>query len=116
MDDALRRFGSGSVRLMESLSTNSVAVSIVLPTYNRARFLPEAFESIRAQKFTRWELIVIDDGSTDETRAVVAALSADLPQPARYHYQANQGPAAARNAGIDLTQEKYIAFYDSDDL
>ncbi|HEY8503179.1 MAG TPA: glycosyltransferase family A protein, partial [Gemmataceae bacterium] len=92
------------------------AVSIILPTYNRAKFLPQAFASIRSQQYTDWELIVVDDGSTDDTRAVVQELSKDVPQPVRYVYQDNQGPAGARNKGLDLASGKYVAFFDSDDV
>ena len=91
-------------------------VSIILPTYNRAAFLPEAFEAIRAQTFGDWELIVVDDGSTDETRELVPQLTAEFSQPLRYIYQENQGAYGARNTGLDHATGKYIAFYDSDDL
>jgi glycosyltransferase involved in cell wall biosynthesis len=91
-------------------------VSIILPTFNRARFLPQAFEAIRAQTYADWELIVIDDGSTDDTQAAVAALSGGVPQHVRYEYQQNQGAYGARNTGLDLAQGRYVAFYDSDDL
>ncbi len=93
----------------------SPTVSIVLPTYNRARFLPQAFASIRSQTFQDWDLIVVDDGSTDDTCEVVAALGRSVPQPVRYLRQENAGPAAARNAGVDRASGKYVAFYDSDD-
>jgi glycosyltransferase involved in cell wall biosynthesis len=92
------------------------AVSIILPTYNRARFLPQAFASMRSQTFTDWELIIIDDGSTDDTRHVVSELIADLPQPVQYIYQENQGPYGARNTGLEHAKGTYLAFYDSDDI
>ncbi len=95
---------------------NQPTVSIILPTYNRERFLPEAFAAIEAQTFTDWELIVVDDGSTDGTRDLVPRLTADFPQGAKYIYQENQGAYGARNTGLDHAQGKYIAFYDSDDL
>src|SRR5579862_7200359 len=91
-------------------------VSIVLPSYNRARFLHEAFDAICAQSLTNWELIVVDDGGSDDTREVVADLSARCAQRVRYHYQANQGPGGARNTGVDLATAQYVAFFDSDDL
>lgn len=92
------------------------AVSIILPTYNRAKFLPQAFASIRSQLFTDWELIVVDDGSTDETRGLVADVSAELPTKVRYFYQDNQGAYGARNTGLDHAQGDCIAFFDSDDV
>ncbi|MBI1338321.1 MAG: glycosyltransferase [Phycisphaera sp.] len=91
-------------------------VSIILPTYNRAGFMPGALQSIRAQTFKDWELIVIDDGSTDETQQVLGPLTADLGERFRYLRQTNAGPAAARNAGIDWAHGQYLAFFDSDDL
>jgi glycosyltransferase involved in cell wall biosynthesis len=91
-------------------------VSIILPTYNRAGFLPDAFESIRSQQFTDWELIVVDDGSTDNTPELVAELARTISQPVRYIYQENQGAYGARNTGLDHATGKYIAFYDSDDI
>src|SRR4029453_6232345 len=91
-------------------------VSIILPTYNRARFLAQAIESMRAQTFTDWELVVVDDGSTDKTGAVIAEVSQAIPQRVRYIYQANQGAYGARNTGLNEAQGPYIAFFDSDDV
>ncbi len=92
------------------------AVSIVMPCYNRAAFLPAAVAAIRAQTLADWELIVVDDGSTDDTAEVVARLAASEPRPVRYVHQENQGPAGARNTGVDHARAPYVAFYDSDDL
>jgi len=97
-------------------SSKPPAVSIILPTYNRASFLPEALSSIRAQTWEDWELIVVDDGSSDGTAEVVRERTAGWSQPVRYVYQENQGVAGARNTGLDLATGRYIAFYDSDDL
>ncbi len=92
------------------------SVSIILPTYNRAKFLPEAFAAIAAQTFSDWELIIVDDGSSDGTEEIVKRLTADFVQPVQYFYQENQGAYGARNTGLDHATGKYIAFYDSDDL
>jgi glycosyltransferase involved in cell wall biosynthesis len=97
-------------------SLAATAVSIILPTYNRAKFLPEALAAIRSQQWTDWELIVVDDGSTDETEAVVRELTQEWKQPVRYIRQQNQGAYGARNTGLDHARGEYIAFYDSDDL
>lgn len=94
---------------------NKPTVSIILPIYNRAAFLPEAIASIRAQTFNDWELIIVDDGSTDDSRELVPRLTADFSRPVRYLYQENQGAYGARNTGLDHAGGKYIAFYDSDD-
>src|SRR6478735_3196191 len=91
-------------------------VSIILPTFNRARFLPNAIRSIREQQFGDWELIIVDDGSTDATPAIIPQLIADIVQPVRYICQDNQGAYAARNTGLDQAYSKYVAFFDSDDL
>ncbi len=91
-------------------------VSIILPTYNRAGFLPQAFASIRAQTWTDWELIIVDDGSTDNTQEILPELCATITQPVRLLRQENQGPYAARNAGLDNANGRYIAFFDSDDI
>ncbi|WP_169979020.1 glycosyltransferase family 2 protein [Tautonia rosea] len=91
-------------------------VSIILPTYNRAQFLPNALEAIRDQQFEDWELIIVDDGSSDHTQALVAEQTRRWEQPVRYIYQENQGAYGARNTGLKLAESKYVAFYDSDDV
>lgn len=91
-------------------------VSIILPTYNRARFLSQALESIRGQQWTDWELIIVDDGSTDETAEIIGGLTAGIEQPVKFVQQKNQGAYGARNTGLHHATGKYIAFYDSDDL
>jgi len=95
---------------------NNPLLSILLPTYNRARFLPQALQSIRSQTWTDWELIIVDDGSTDGTRELVPRLTADIAQPVRYIYRQNGGPARARNTGLDAACGAFIAFFDSDDV
>ena len=88
--------------------------SIVIPTFNRAHLLSRAIESILAQDFSDWELIVLDDGSSDNTGDIVR-LFADVDLRITYHFSENQGAAAARNLGASFTSEKYITFLDSDD-
>ena len=87
-------------------------VSVIIPTYNRADFLKEAIESVLAQTFCDFELIVVDDGSTDRTRDLLDGYGARL----RPIFQANHGVSSARNAGIRAAQGRYIALLDSDDL
>lgn len=86
--------------------------SIILPTYNRAYRLGKAIDSVIAQTYTNWELIVVDDGSTDNTKDLV--IGYNHPQIV-YHYQQNQERSAARNNGINLAKGQYICFLDSDD-
>jgi glycosyltransferase involved in cell wall biosynthesis len=87
-------------------------ISVIIPTFNNATLLAETLDSVLAQSFTGFELIVVDDGSIDDTGAMIKR---DYPQ-VRYVYQPNGGPAAARNAGVGLAQGEYIAFCDHDDL
>jgi glycosyltransferase involved in cell wall biosynthesis len=86
-------------------------VSAAITTYNRARYLPEAIESVLGQTFRDLELIVVDDGSTDDTEAAVAPYLDRL----RYARQDNKGRSAARNAAVELAQGEFVAFCDSDD-
>lgn len=90
-------------------------ISVILPTYNRAGFLERAMGSVLAQRCPCGELIVVDDGSTDETPALVARLAARSPIPVRSLHQENRGAAAARNTGIGAARGEFLAFLDSDD-
>jgi len=87
-------------------------VSVVIPVFNGERFLREAVQSVLDQKYSPIEIIIVDDGSTDGSSAVARSFS----ETVRYLYQANQGPAAARNRGIEHAQGSLIAFADADDL
>lgn len=87
-------------------------VSIILPTYNRAAFLPKALDSVFAQAYENWEIILIDDGSTDDT---VAILEGYDDARIRYFFQENQGVSSARNYGIAQCDGEVIALLDSDD-
>lgn len=87
-------------------------ISVVLPTYNRARCLSRAINSVLNQTYSDFELIVVDDGSTDNTRELVEGYS---DPRIRYLYQENAGANAARNRGIEEARGEYIAFHDSDD-
>ncbi|MGH7884319.1 MAG: glycosyltransferase family 2 protein, partial [Thermodesulfobacteriota bacterium] len=87
-------------------------ISVIIPTYNRAHFLPEAIESIRKQNYLSIEIIIVDDGSTDNTKQLVQNLGKSI----KYIYQENKGPAAARNAGLRGVNGEIIGFLDSDDL
>lgn len=89
-------------------------VSVVIPTYNRAALIGETLHSVQAQQFDSWECIVVDDGSTDETRAVVDLFVRADPR-IRYVWQENATATVARNLGLALAVGKYILFVDSDD-
>lgn len=86
--------------------------SIIIPTYNRASFIPQAIESVLGQTYTDWELLIVDDGSTDNTRNVVEIYK---DKRIRYIYQQNSERSAARNCGINHASGEYICFLDSDD-
>lgn len=88
-------------------------VSVVLPTYNRAHTVRRAIDSVLSQSYEDFELIVVDDGSTDDTVAVVNSVSDDRVQYLRF--PENRGANVARNAGIREADGEYIAFQDSDD-
>jgi glycosyltransferase involved in cell wall biosynthesis len=87
-------------------------VSICIPTYNRKEYLKETIDSILAQTYKDFEIVVVDDGSTDGTEDMLKGLDV----PVTYYWQQNSGDAAARNKLIELAQGKYISFIDSDDL
>lgn len=89
--------------------------SVVIPTYNRAHSIAEAIASVRHQTFSNWELIVVDDGSTDNSRQVVEALALADPR-IKYIYQQNAERSAARNNGVANSAGQYICFLDSDDV
>lgn len=88
-------------------------VAVIIPTYNRVHRVSEAIDSVLAQTLQDFELIVVDDGSTDETESV---LKKKYGVRIRYIRQENQGPAAARNTGIRAARSELIAFLDSDDI
>lgn len=93
-------------------SKSDMRVSVVIPAYNAARFLAETVESVRQQTTPVHEIIIVDDGSTDETKQVVQSLGGDIV----YIWQANAGVSAARNRGIAEAEGEIIAFLDADDL
>ncbi len=90
-------------------------VSVIVPCHNYAHFLPETLDSLRAQMLENWECLVVDDGSTDNTREI-AAHYAQKDARIRLIWQPNQGPAAARNNGIRQSRGRFIQFLDADDL
>jgi cellulose synthase/poly-beta-1,6-N-acetylglucosamine synthase-like glycosyltransferase len=92
-----------------------VNVSIIMPAHNSARFIRHSIESVRKQGYRRWELIVIDDGSTDETPDLIRQFSRVDARIKGLRFSNNRGPAAARNAGIQKARGRFIAFLDSDD-
>jgi glycosyltransferase involved in cell wall biosynthesis len=89
-------------------------VSIILPTYNRAALLRTAVESVFQQSHTNWELLIVDDGSTDETPELLHQL-AKVDMRLHCFRQPNEGPSSARNAGLSHSEGVFVTFLDSDD-
>jgi glycosyltransferase involved in cell wall biosynthesis len=87
-------------------------VSVIIATYNRAHYIREAIDSVLSQTFTDYEIIVVDDGSTDNTRAVVGSYGSKV----KYFYQKNQGQPAAENHAARESTGEYIALLDDDDI
>ena len=92
---------------------NTDLISVIIPTYNRAHLIKRSAQSVLNQTYKNLELIIVDDGSTDNTKEVIDSLN---DERIVYIKQENQGAAAARNTGIDIAKGKYIAFQDSDDV
>jgi len=88
-------------------------VSVIIPTYNRKDYVQKAIDSVLAQTYKDYEIIVVDDGSSDGTGE---ALQARYGDRIRYVWQENQGESVARNCGVDMARGEFIAFLDSDDL
>jgi glycosyltransferase involved in cell wall biosynthesis len=87
-------------------------VSVIIPTYNCGQYIVQAIESVFSQTYTDYEIIVVDDGSTDNTRQVLQNYSGKI----KYLYRENQGSAVARNCGIEAAKGELIAFLDVDDF
>ena len=89
-------------------------VSVIMPTFNSATFVVESVASVLAQTFADWELLIVDDASSDDTVNVLRSIPDDRIKI--FVLKANAGPAAARNAAIRQAQGRYIAFLDADDI
>jgi glycosyltransferase involved in cell wall biosynthesis len=87
-------------------------VSVVVPTYNQSKLLSETIDSILSQRYEPFEIVILDDGSTDDTKYVVSK----MPGKVKYFFKPNGGICAARNAGVSFAESPYIAFCDHDDL
>ena len=93
------------------MSDQQPLVSVIIPAFNSREFLTEAVSSVREQIYEPLEIIIIDDGSTDDTVALIASLGQDIKAAT----QPNLGPAAARNQGLKKAGGEFIAFLDADD-
>lgn len=95
---------------LRPMNTANPLISVIIPTYNRAKWLPRAIDSVLAQDDAAHELLVIDDGSTDDTAALMARY-----RQVRYYQHPHKGVSAARNHGIRAAKGSWLAFLDSDD-
>lgn len=98
-------------------SNDGASVTVVIPAYNAARTIASTLESVIAQTHTNWEAVVVDDRSTDDTRAIVEGLAAQDSRIRLLALEKNHGaPAAPRNRGVESAASPWVAFLDSDDL
>ncbi|ESU29991.1 teichuronic acid biosynthesis [Flavobacterium limnosediminis JC2902] len=91
-------------------------VSIVTPTFNSAKFIAETVRSVQNQTYQNWEMIIVDDGSSDDTAAVVNGLASEEQRIKFFPSATNAGPAKARNKGIENASGSYMTFLDADDV
>lgn len=91
-------------------------VSIITPSYNSAKFIAETIQSVQNQTYQNWEMIIIDDGSSDETESVVFAIIQNDNRIQFHKLTQNSGPAVARNTGIEKASGNYMTFIDADDI
>lgn len=91
-------------------------VSIITPCYNSSRFIAQMIESVQAQTYKNWELLITDDCSTDDSCAIVETYSSNDPRIKLFRQEQNSGAGIARNNSIEKAQGRFIAFLDSDDM
>ena len=89
--------------------------SIVIPVYNKFRYILKAINSVKNQTFTQWELIIIDDGSTDSSSIIIKDSIVGFEEKIKFFSQVNQGVSFTRNIGVAAAQYDYVAFLDADD-
>ena len=91
-------------------------VSIITPTYNCAKFIAKTIDSVKAQTYKNWEMIIVDDRSQDNTREIVEEYVKDDPRIQYHLLEVNSGAAVARTTAMKLAKGSYMAFLDSDDI
>ena len=93
------------------MNADTPKISVIIPAYNSQQYIRASLESVLEQTYSDYEVIVVDDGSTDDTKGAVLAVDG----PVQYIYQSNGGPSAARNTGIGAARGELICFLDADD-
>lgn len=91
-------------------------VSVITPTYNCGKFIAQTIESVQSQTYTNWEMIIVDDCSTDNTKSVIAEIAATDDRIKYFCLDKNSGAAVARTKAMELAKGNYMAFLDSDDI
>ncbi len=94
----------------------SALVSIITPSYNSAKYIAETIQSVQNQTYQNWEMIIVDDGSSDETERVVLSIIQNDNRIQFYKLSQNSGPAVARNTGIEKASGDFMTFIDADDI
>jgi len=95
--------------------TDNPRISVIVPTYNRVKFIERTIHSVLSQTYPDFELIVVDDGSTDSTSSTIAALAEKDPRIQYIKHNTNRGAQSARNTGVEAARGEFVAFLDSDD-
>jgi teichuronic acid biosynthesis glycosyltransferase TuaG len=101
---------------MHNTNTNNLIVSIITPTYNAAKYIQETILSVRKQTYQDWEMIIVDDASTDNTVKIIEQEAFNDSRIKLIKLDVNSGPANARNTAIECSCGRFLAFLDSDDL
>ena len=110
------KFYDMDIKLEKKEKGDDILVSVVIPTYNREKIIKRAIESILNQSYKNIEIIVVDDGSTDNTKKIIEELNQEIGKnKIKYIYKENRGVSVARNVGALNAKGKYISFLDSDD-
>ena len=107
---------TGRIQIFSEKGRAQPVFSVILPTYNRAAYLPRAISSVQGQTFTDFELIIVDDGSTDNTKEVVRRFQENDPRIIYIDSGQNYGVSHARNLALQTAKGKYISILDSDDM
>ncbi|MCK4293064.1 MAG: glycosyltransferase family 2 protein [Planctomycetes bacterium] len=98
------------------MKNKNVSVSVITPAFNSAPFIKDTIESVRAQTYKNWEMIVVDDASKDSTCQIIEQWARKDERISLLRLSQNKGPAESRNSGIKAAKGRYIAFLDSDDI